>query len=493
MTTARSNPPAFGGAPAIIRGQTAGNGRSSLEWLPGLVSNSVRALDCAILLIAAAVSYRAYPPSHSQELYMVLAGFTAVIQLNVFQFSGLYFFKKLASAEYQIGRVVLATCVLFLALLAILYLTKLSEAYSRVWMVMWFSLTVAGLVAVRMMTWPVVRTLIREGQLARRVVVVGSGGPAERLIAYLGGLPDTHIQFLGRFDDRATARDGVMEERGYGTIDELCLFARTRDIDLIIIAMPQVSEERLAGILRKLKPLPVDIRLCRDTLDYSMPQSSHEFCGIVPLLRLYDKPVSRWGLVAKTVEDFVLAALLLLLVGPLMLALAALIKLDSPGPVFFKQKRYGFNNRLITVWKFRTMYWDQTDADAEIQTTKNDPRVTQVGWFLRRTSLDEIPQLINVLLGDMSLVGPRPHAIATKAAGELFEEVVDEYAARHRVKPGITGWAQVNGWRGETDTVEKIRQRVRHDLYYIDNWSILFDVKILLLTIYVVLQRDNAY
>jgi len=182
-----------------------------------------------------------------------------------------------------------------------------------------------------------------------------------------------------------------------------------------------------------------------------------------------------------------------MLAAPLMLAIAAIIKVDSPGPVFFKQKRYGFNNRLITVWKFRTMHWDRTDGDAEIQTTKNDPRVTRVGKFLRRTSLDEIPQLINVLLGDMSLVGPRPHAIATKAAGKLFEEVVEEYTARHRVKPGITGWAQVNGWRGETDTGEQIQQRVRHDLYYIDNWSIPFDLKILLLTAFVVLLRKNAY
>jgi Undecaprenyl-phosphate glucose phosphotransferase len=493
MKAAGSIPPVFSGASAIVGGLATGHGRSSLEWLPGLVTNLVRVLDCAILLIAAAISYYAYPPSHAHELYVVLAGFAALMLLNIFQFSGLYYFKKLASAEYQIGRVILATCVLYLALLSILYLTKLSEVYSRVWMVMWFSLTVGGLVVVRMVTWPIVRTLIREGQLARRVVVIGSGLPAERLIAYLGGLPDTHIQFLGRFDDRASARDGVLEEQGCGTIDDLCRFARTCDLDLIIIAMPWISEARLAGILRKLKPLPVDIRLCRDTLDYSLPQSSHEFCGIVPLLRLYDKPVSRWGLVAKTVEDFALAALLLLLIGPLMLALAAAIKLDSSGPVFFKQRRYGFNNRLITVWKFRTMYWDQTDADAELQTRKDDPRVTRVGRFLRRTSLDEIPQLFNVLLGNMSLVGPRPHAVATKAAGELFEEVVDEYAARHRVKPGITGWAQVNGWRGETDTIEKIRQRVRYDLHYIDNWSILFDIKILLLTIYVVLQRNNAY
>jgi Undecaprenyl-phosphate glucose phosphotransferase len=493
MDGAGSTRPAVSGVWSAFSGRAAGNGRSSLEWVPGLVSNSVRVFDTVVLMIAASVAYHVYPPAHSDELYIVLAGFAAVMQLNIFQFSGLYHFKKLASPEYQIGRVVLAAGILYLALLAILYLAKLSEVYSRVWMVMWFALTVAGLVSGRVMIWPLVRTLIRRGQLARRVVVVGSGRPAERLIAYLGRLSDTHIQFLGRFDDRATARDGAIEKGECGTIDDLCQFARHRDIDLVIIAMPQVSEDRLAEILRKLKPLPVDIRLCRDTLEYSLPQSSHEFCGIIPLLRLYDKPVSRWGLVAKTAEDVALSALLLMLLGPLMLGIAAIIRIDSPGPVFFKQKRYGFNNRLITIWKFRTMYWDQTDGDAEQQTTKNDPRVTRVGRFLRRTSIDEVPQLINVLFGEMSLVGPRPHAIATKAAGKLFEDVVDEYTARHRVKPGITGWAQVNGWRGETDTVEKIQQRVRHDLYYIDNWSIPFDLKILVLTVFIVLLRKNAY
>jgi lipopolysaccharide/colanic/teichoic acid biosynthesis glycosyltransferase len=176
-----------------------------------------------------------------------------------------------------------------------------------------------------------------------------------------------------------------------------------------------------------------------------------------------------------------------------MLVIAILIRLDSRGPVLFKQKRYGFNNRLITVYKFRTMYTDMTDANAERLATRDDPRVTRIGKFLRSTSLDEVPQLINVVLGDMSIVGPRPHAISAKAAGELYEEVVAEYAARHRVKPGITGWAQVNGWRGETDTVEKIRERVKCDLFYIDNWSLWLDIKILLMTAYAVLKRENAY
>ena len=184
----------------------------------------------------------------------------------------------------------------------------------------------------------------------------------------------------------------------------------------------------------------------------------------------------------KEIEDRTLAALALIFIAPLLITIAALIKLDSPGPILFRQKRYGFNDRLIEVLKFRTMHHDASDLNAEQLTRRNDPRVTRVGAFLRRTSLDELPQLFNVLRGDMSIVGPRPHALRAKAAGVLYPEAVRNYSARHRVKPGITGWAQVNGWRGETETLEQIAKRVEHDLFYIENWSIALDVKIILRT-----------
>jgi exopolysaccharide biosynthesis polyprenyl glycosylphosphotransferase len=196
----------------------------------------------------------------------------------------------------------------------------------------------------------------------------------------------------------------------------------------------------------------------------------------------------------KACFDRVVGAVLLLIAAPVMLAVAAAIKLDSPGPVLFRQKRYGFNNELIEVFKFRSMYVNQTDANAAKLVTRGDPRITKVGRFIRKTSLDELPQLINVVLqGNLSLVGPRPHAIQAKAAERLYEQVVDGYFARHRVKPGITGWAQINGWRGETDTQEKLEHRVEHDLFYIENWSVIFDLYILLLTPFRLLNTENAY
>src|SRR5690606_25777765 len=205
------------------------------------------------------------------------------------------------------------------------------------------------------------------------------------------------------------------------------------------------------------------------------------------------KPLGAWDTLIKTLEDRILAALAILALSPVMALVALAVKLDSRGPVLFKQRRYGFNNELIEVYKFRSMYVDKTDHNAEKLVTRSDPRVTRVGRFIRKTSLDELPQLFNVLKGDLSLVGPRPHPTMAKAADKLYGEVVDGYFARHKVKPGITGWAQINGWRGETDTPEKIQRRVEHDLYYIENWSVMFDLYILAMTPISLLNTRNAY
>jgi exopolysaccharide biosynthesis polyprenyl glycosylphosphotransferase len=238
--------------------------------------------------------------------------------------------------------------------------------------------------------------------------------------------------------------------------------------------------------------MPVDIRLAANTKLRFRPHT-YSFIGSVPLLDLCDKPLDDWGNVVKSVFDKIVGAVALVLLSPVMAGVAIAIKRDSKGPVLFKQKRYGFNNELIEVYKFRSMYTDMTDADASKLVTRHDPRVTPVGRFIRKTSLDELPQLFNVLNGSLSLVGPRPHAVQAKAADKLYGDVVDGYFARHKVRPGITGWAQINGWRGETDTSDKIQKRVEHDLYYIDNWSVLLDLYILVRTPFSLISTDNAY
>jgi len=223
-------------------------------------------------------------------------------------------------------------------------------------------------------------------------------------------------------------------------------------------------------------------------------RKAYSYIGGIPVFDMADRPISDWNLVFKWLFDKTVAIAALILLSPVMIGTAIAIKLDSPGPVFFRQTRHGFNNQLIDMWKFRSMRTDTLDATATKLVTKDDPRVTKVGKFIRKTSIDELPQLFNVLMGELSIVGPRPHALAAKADNQLYYEAVEGYFARHRVKPGMTGWAQIHGWRGETDTVDKIMQRVNHDLYYIENWSLWLDLKIVLMTpMSLVTQRKNAF
>jgi Undecaprenyl-phosphate glucose phosphotransferase len=275
-----------------------------------------------------------------------------------------------------------------------------------------------------------------------------------------------------------------------GTIDDLVHYVRTHPVDEVIVAIPWHDAADIQAIVKRLKVLPINVKLCPDYVGWTLPVRRFLPLAGIPMLAVLERPLSGWNFVLKALEDRVLAAILIVLFAPVLLLIAMAIKLDSPGPVFFRQKRYGFNNNPITVYKFRTMHVG-ADSDLTVQQARrNDPRVTRVGAILRRTSLDELPQLLNVLNGEMSLVGPRPHAVVHN---EQYAKIIDDYLSRHRVKPGITGWAQVNGLRGETDTPEKMARRVQFDLYYIDNWSLLFDIKILLLTPFLGFVNKNAY
>ncbi|MCX7900529.1 MAG: exopolysaccharide biosynthesis polyprenyl glycosylphosphotransferase, partial [Methylocystis sp.] len=301
---------------------------------------------------------------------------------------------------------------------------------------------------------------------------------------------------LGVFDDRTDERSPAVVA-GYpklGSGDELVEFARHTRLDLVIFTLPISAETRLLQMLRKLWVLPVDIRLAAHTNKLRFRPRSYSYIGRVPVIDVFDKPIADWDVIIKSAFDKIVGTICLILLSPIMALIALAIKLDSPGPVLFKQTRYGFNNEKIEVYKFRSMYVDQLDHNAVRLVTKGDPRVTRVGRIIRKTSLDELPQLFNVVFkGNLSLVGPRPHAMHARAADHLYDDVVDGYFARHRVKPGLTGWAQINGWRGETDTPEKIQKRVECDLYYIENWSIMLDVYILALTPFALIKAENAY
>jgi Undecaprenyl-phosphate glucose phosphotransferase len=262
---------------------------------------------------------------------------------------------------------------------------------------------------------------------------------------------------------------------------------------MLIIALPATAEARILQLLRKLWVLPVDIRLAAHANRLRFRPRSYSHVGAVPMFDIFDKPIRDWDSVAKRVFDIVFSIVGLLLTWPIMLAAAIAVKATSKGPILFRQKRHGFNNEIIDVLKFRSMYTDLSDQTAVKAVTKGDPRVTSVGRFLRKSSIDELPQLFNVLRGQLSLVGPRPHAVLAQTGTRKYVDVVESYFARHRVKPGVTGWAQINGLRGELDSDEKIRARTAYDLDYIENWSLLFDLKILFLTPIRLLNTDNAY
>jgi Undecaprenyl-phosphate glucose phosphotransferase len=263
---------------------------------------------------------------------------------------------------------------------------------------------------------------------------------------------------------------------------------------MVVIALPLSANQRILDLVRQLRMLPVGVHLLSDAIGFHLVDRPFSRPAGIPAINVVDRPISGWSFVAKRTIDVTIASIALVALMPIFAMAAVLIKLDSPGPVLFRQRRYGFDNELIEVFKFRSMHVSMTDHDAAKLTTRNDPRVTRVGRFIRKTSLDELPQLFNVVLkGDLSLVGPRPHALQAKAADQLYEQVFDGYFARHRVRPGITGWAQVNGWRGETDTAEKLQRRVEYDLDYIENWSVMFDLYILMLTPFRLLNTENAF
>jgi Undecaprenyl-phosphate glucose phosphotransferase len=465
---------------------------------PSVVTGAVRMLEFALVAGFGFAIYLAYVERDGQTAHLVYlaAVLTAALANSLmFQAFDLYSVPALSAFVKSFSRIVLGWSLVMAGLMAGAFFGKIGADFSRVWIATWYGSALTALFVERLVLSALVRRWIREGRLNRRAVIVGGGPEAEGLIKALEASHDTDIRIAGIFDDRGADRVSPVVA-GYpklGNIDELVNFARRSRIDLLIVSLPVTAERRLLQLLKKLWVLPVDIRLSAHSNALRFRPRTYSYIGNVPFIDVADKPIADWDHVKKWLFDKIAASVALILLAPVMAAIALLIKLDSKGPVLFRQKRQGFNNELIDVYKFRSMYVDHTDAEASKLVTKGDPRVTRVGRFLRKTSLDELPQFFNVLKGDLSLVGPRPHALKAKAEDKLYSDVVDGYFARHRVKPGVTGWAQISGWRGETDTEEKIQRRVEHDLYYIENWSVTLDLYICLMTPFALLKGENAY
>lgn len=371
---------------------------------------------------------------------------------------------------------------------------ELFASISNQQIVSWFFISLALYGAERLMLLALFRRLMRKGFHLHNTVILGATDNGLRLANYLTHNADIRCGLLGFIDDR-TSRTGS-ELAGFpilGNTDELERLIRQEKVAQVLVALPWSAESRIAVLIGRLRMLPVNVMLAPDLITFRRAHNRISSVAGIPMFNASELPLRGWSPLIKRLEDLLLASIALMMLSPLMLLTALLIKLDSPGPIFFRQHRYGYNNRLIDVFKFRSMHQHAHDANAERQTTRNDERITRVGRFIRKTSIDELPQLFNVLRGSMSMVGPRPHATATKAAGILFEDAVVQYSARHRVKPGITGWAQINGYRGETDTLEKIERRVELDLEYIERWSVWLDLYILFRTVPAVALTQEVY
>jgi Undecaprenyl-phosphate glucose phosphotransferase len=467
-------------------------------YSPIVLAGTVRLIEVALVALVGVTVYLCYvvPTDGFAWHYVVAIAGISLLAMLAFQAADIYQIQAFRGHEKQYMRLASAWSVVFLVAAGVSFFAKAGDQFSRVWLAGFYALGLCTLIAFRRALFLLVRRWTREGRLDRRTVLVGADANGESLIHSLAAQRDSDVRVIGVFDDRGDQRSpasckGVQK---LGTVDNLVEFARHTRVDLVIFSLPISAESRILQMLKKLWVLPVDIRLAAHTNKLRFRPRSYSYIGNVPVIDIFDKPIADWDVVMKWLFDKIVGTLALIFVSPIMLAVALAIKLDSKGPVLFKQRRYGFNNELIEVYKFRSMYVERTDASAETLVTKNDPRVTRVGRFIRKSSLDELPQLFNVVFaGNLSLVGPRPHAVHAKAANRIYDEAVDGYFARHRVKPGITGWAQINGWRGETDSQEKIQRRVEHDLYYIENWSILFDLYIIARTPFALLHWESAY
>jgi Undecaprenyl-phosphate glucose phosphotransferase len=467
-------------------------------YSPIVLAGIVRLIEFALVMLVGVLVYIAYVvPTNGFAWYYVgaIAGI-AVLAMLAFQIADIYQVQAFRGHEKQYMRLASAWSVVFLIAIGASFFAKAGDQFSRAWLGAFYVIGLFTLVAFRRGLFLLVRHWTRQGRLDRRAVVVGADANGAGLIDSLNAQRDSDVRVVGVFDDRGDDRSastcgGIGK---LGTVEDLVEFARRTRVDLVIFALPITAESRILQMLKKLWVLPVDIRLSAHSNKLRFRPRSYSYIGNVAVLDVFDRPIADWDVVMKWLFDKVVGALALLCAAPVMALIALAIKLDSRGPVFFKQKRYGFNNEMIEICKFRSMYVDQADATAARLVTKDDPRVTRVGRFIRKTSLDELPQLFNVVFaGNLSLVGPRPHAVHAKAENRLYDEAVDGYFARHRVKPGITGWAQIHGWRGETDSQEKIQRRVEHDLYYIENWSVLLDCYIVLMTPFALVRTEYAY
>ena len=430
------------------------------------------------------------------DMSLAMGLVAVVLFMLMSQLTGFHRRPDVGTADREITSLVVTWLFTVMALGILAFATRYGQHFARSVMLAWISLAPALIGLSRMCLRIVQAGLLRRGVGVRRVAIAGHNELGRQTAANIKKDPSLGLNMLGYYDDRSIFRDQSSEQSNdpssdsmQGTLTDLVQKARNGEVDTILITLPMRAEDRIRYLLDQLSDSTVSVYIVPDFFVFELMHSQWTNLGGIPAVSVFENPLFGVDGVIKRVSDLLIATLGLLVVAVPMVLIALAVKLSSPGPVFFRQRRYGLDGREIMVWKYRSM---RTCDNGPIvkQATKEDPRITRVGGILRRTSLDELPQLFNVILGTMSLVGPRPHA---SAHNEQYRSLIRGYMLRHKVKPGITGLAQVNGCRGETETLDKMQDRVDWDHRYIRSWSLWMDMKILLRTFLVVLKQDQAY
>ncbi|MGV2870723.1 undecaprenyl-phosphate glucose phosphotransferase [Colwellia sp. E150_009] len=462
----------------------------------GIIQNNIntfalfyRMADIIVISLSLALALFLYSATYNQEYFiMCLVGIIAYS----FSAEALALYRSWRSGYFNeiVFYTFLSWAIAAIIILTYLFFTKTSEAYSRVTIGIWFAITFFGLVGWRYVFALFLVKVRTKGYNSRRVAIIGLTSGGQRLAQQILDHPETGYRLTAMFDDRTPERiEKTYHQYLQGSIKEGVEKAKNNQFDVVYVALPITAEKRIKEILYLLGDTTANVQLVPDLFIYSLMKARMSHVGNIQTLSVYDNPMQGASAAFKRAEDILLSLAILSIIAVPLLVISIAIKCTSRGPILFKQDRYGLDGKRIKVWKFRSMTVTE-NADKVVQATKGDTRITPFGAFLRRTSLDELPQFFNALKGDMSVVGPRPHAVAHN---EDYRKRVDYYMLRHKVKPGITGWAQVNGWRGETDTVDKMAMRIQFDLEYIRNWSLWLDCKIVLFTIFKSFNDKNAY
>jgi putative colanic acid biosynthesis UDP-glucose lipid carrier transferase len=409
----------------------------------------------------------------------------------IFSFFNIYASVRGAGFFHHIVSLVQAMVTLGFMLSGLSFFTKSGATFSRTWFVSWMLLSLCFLILFRCTLLLILRLMRARGLNERRVIIIGAGELGIKFASTVQQALWTGFNIVAFIDDHAKDKPGRINYIPViQTPDCLGQYLKQEEIDEVWLALPLYAEARVKEILFELRHHTINTRFVLDIFGLDLLNHSITDVAGFPVLNIRSSPMTGVNRLIKAIEDRILAAIILLAISPLLCFIAIGVRCSSKGPIFFKQQRLGWDGRIIKVYKFRTMYQHEEVKGQLTQATLYDKRITKFGRLLRKTSLDELPQFVNVLQGRMSIVGPRPHALAHN---ELYKDSIHTYMLRHHVKPGITGWAQVNGWRGETDTLNKMQKRVEYDLYYINNWSLGFDLKIIFLTFLRGFISRNAY